>query len=253
MSYESESKLTFGNILLGLLLLGVVVVIGLIVFVYFALTKPSSSKGFTPQPDNPPAQTIDRLSPDGRTLPSVPRSQALSNGAKPAETNNNDTAQQNAADKVAKELDTGTATINARDVATAPTGETKPKAVNKPKPVQKPKPAQTNNDDAANTSERNSSERTLTPTNKNTGERTLEPTNRRTPRNDNANNAAGERQLQPSNRNTPPPQRATRNNDDSGSRSSSSRSNETSGERQLKPVEKPRNSGGGGNNIDNLF
>lgn len=249
MSYESESKLTFGNILLGLLLLGVVVVIGLIVFVYFALTKPSSSKGFTPQPDNPPAQTIDRLSPDGRTLPSVPRSQALSNGAKPAETNNNDTAQQNAADKVAKELDTGTATMNARDVATAPTGETKPKAVNKPKPVQKPKPAQTNNDDAANTSERNSSERTLTPTNKNTGERTLEPTNRRTPRNDNS--TAGERPLPP--KNSAPPAQPTRRSDDSGSRSSSSRSNETSGERQLKPVEKPRNSGGGGNNIDNLF
>lgn len=245
MSYESESKLTFGNILLGLLLLGVVVVIGLIVFVYFALTKPSSSKGFTPQPDNPPAQTIDRLSPDGRTLPSVPRAQALNNGAKPAETNT-DSAQQTAADKAAKELDMGTPTMNARDVAATQSGETKPKPVVKPKPV-KPKPVQNNNDATANTSERNSGERPLTPINKNTGERPLEPINKRTPRND---STAAERPLPPKNS---APAQTTRRNDDSGSRSSSNRSSDSSGERPLKPVDKPRNSGGGGNNIDNLF
>lgn len=76
MSYESESKLTFGNILLGLLLLGVVVVIGLIVFVYFALTKQSNNKNTILPTDAPPSQSIDRLSPDGRALPSVPRAQA---------------------------------------------------------------------------------------------------------------------------------------------------------------------------------
>lgn len=248
MSYESESKLTFGNILLGLLLLGVVVVIGLIVFVYFALTKNSSSKtNFTPN-DTPPAQTVDQLSPEGKTLPSVPRAQALDGKKASAPVANPDSAQQNAADKVVKDLATDAPpNMAGRDVLAnnAVAGE-------RPKPKPKPKPKPVNPDAAANGERNNTAvvgEKPLTPTNRIAGERDLQPINKRpTQRNE---SVAGERPLQP--RNTQQPSRpiVLREREDSGSRSNSN----SSGERPLKPVEKPRNSngGGGGNNIDNLF
>lgn len=254
MSYESESKLTFGNILLGLLLLGVVVVIGLIVFVYFALTKNSSSKtNFTPN-DTPPAQTIDQLSPEGKTLPSVPRAQALDGKKASAPVANPDSAQQNAADKVVKDLATDAPpNMAGRDVLAnnAVAGE-------RPKPKPKPKPKPVNPDAAANGERNNTAvagEKPLTPTNRIAGERDLQPTNKRpTQRNE---SVAGERPLQPQqNINRQPaiqPARSTRN-DDSGSRS---RSN-SSGEIPLKPTNtnsKPRNNNGGGSGtaIDDLF
>ncbi|QMT31925.1 hypothetical protein [Alysiella filiformis] len=252
MSYESESKLTFGNILLGLLLLGVVVVIGLIVFVYFALTKQSNNKNTILPTDAPPSQSIDRLSPDGRALPSVPRAQASGENAKPktaANATDNTTANSHG-DKIAKELNGDNAAINARDVAIAPE---RPARTERPKPIYKPKPkpavANNNDADSAN-SERNTGERTLTPTNKIAGERTLEPTNkpRFVPRSD---STSGERPIQPSNRTNT--SRSTRNDDaSSGSRSSGSRNSDSFAEKPLKPLNKPR-SNGGGDNIDNLF
>lgn len=243
---ESESKLTFGNILVGLLLLGVVVVIGLIVFVYFALTKPETRKT-TAADDTPAAQQIDRLSPDGRTLPSVPRSEA-SKVATPA----NNKTQQAEADKIANEMrktnETAITNVDSSmaNKAALGTGEVvKPKQPKRTTTAPKtPKRTQTA-DSEKTTSERNTAangERELKPTN----ERPLQPINikRR------ADTTEGERKLEPTNKRETAPARETTRRETPRRETPANNSN-SGGERKLEPVKKaPARSNEG---FDNLF
>lgn len=232
---ESQSKLTFGNILVGLLLLGVVVVIGLIVFVYFALTKPES-RHTTAVPANESAnQQVERLSPAGGTLPPVPRSEA-SKVAAP--THNN--AQQSDADKAVKDIK-GTTTAN-QTVGAAGTqglanagaldaGEVRPKTPktkHKPKPPKPPVATESVNDERVSQQNTN-------------GAIQLEPINRKS-------NTQGERPLKPINSVDKP--RETTSSTTRREPTPSRQPNQNSGERDLKPVQKtsPRS-----NDFDNLF
>lgn len=90
MSYEeSKSKLTFGNILMGLLLLSAVVVIGLIVLVYFKLTSPSERKvNMSPNAVSAPAPKVEKITPNGQPVANIQadpsQSQAAPNQASAA-------------------------------------------------------------------------------------------------------------------------------------------------------------------------
>lgn len=246
---ESESKLTFGNILVGLLLLGVVVVIGLIVFVYFALTKPETRKT-TAADDTPAAQQIDRLSPDGRTLPSVPRSEA----SKVATPTNNKT-QQAEADKIANEMrktnETAITNVDSSmaNKAALGTGEVvKPKQPKRTTTAPKtPKRTQTA-DSEKTTSERNTAangERELKPV-----ERQLQPTNQPINIKRRADTTEGERQLQPTNKRETAPARENTRRETPRRETSTSNS---SGERKLEPVQPKKAAPRSNEGFDNLF
>lgn len=64
---NTKSKMTFGNILLSILLLGTLIVIGLIVLVYFQLTDPSqrTTNSQIQNTSTQPPQTVSILLPDG--------------------------------------------------------------------------------------------------------------------------------------------------------------------------------------------
>lgn len=72
MSYEEpKSRMSFGNILLSLLLLGTITVIGLIVLVYFKLTNPSERTTVTPVQASAPARPVEKLVPNGTNMVSA--------------------------------------------------------------------------------------------------------------------------------------------------------------------------------------
>lgn len=231
MSRDSDSKLTFGNILLSLLLLGTIVVIGLIGFVYFELTRtPQHAPLKLDQPTDSTQQKIDALSPQGKTQsiyqerrPSLP---PQASQAQPTTENNKQTAE--AVD----------APVYANDVA--------PPVV-KPKPPKPPKPPREKTQTAQE-------DTTIPPPtklspNNNKGEVVLQPTNTPAPRRE-----TGERTLQP--KNIPQniqPLNSGRSSDDSGN-SRSRNQNSGGGERVLQPKNPPRQQqNDGGSNIDNLF
>lgn len=62
-----KNKLTFGNIIIGLLLLGVIIVISLIALVYFELTQ-TPKRTAAQQAGTNPTMSVEAMSPDGRTI-----------------------------------------------------------------------------------------------------------------------------------------------------------------------------------------
>lgn len=108
--YEDDERrprrFTFGQIMLSLLLLGVVVVIGLIVLVYFTLTDNShKTSTFSPQPVSAPVRPVERFTPDGKPIAAntqvTPQSPLAASEA---------AAQQKAADEAVNQLNNATAT-----------------------------------------------------------------------------------------------------------------------------------------------
>lgn len=88
---ERKPRMTFGQILASLLLLGVLVVIGLIVLVYFKLTSPVERVQTAPVEASAPARPVERMTPDGKpalaTNPVAPEASAsaANNAAKAAD------------------------------------------------------------------------------------------------------------------------------------------------------------------------
>lgn len=68
---ERKPRMTFGQILASLLLLGVLVVIGLIVLVYFKLTSPVERAHTAPIEASAPIRAVERITPDGKPAPAL--------------------------------------------------------------------------------------------------------------------------------------------------------------------------------------
>lgn len=218
---RTDSKFTFGNILLGLLLLATVVVIGLIVLVYFQLTRPTQrGTGQTAAIEAPAKQPVEIISPDGKTV----RTDAA--GSQPQSAQASAAAQQQQeADAAAAALNTQTA--NAPINSSALTGGAA--VPRKPRP-RKPRPPKENTEYGSNgePSARSSKYRQRNH-NADSGEIPLEPTNR-APR-----ESRRERPLVP------------RNSERREAR------NDHEGERPLTPVKPKRQSKQPSEAIDNLF
>lgn len=103
--YEDDERqprrFTFGQIMVSLLLLGVVVLIGLIVLVYFTLTEKQPTHTFTPTEVSAPVRPVERFGPDGKPVAAHALPAQASNAQQTA---SEVAAQQKAADKTVNNL-----------------------------------------------------------------------------------------------------------------------------------------------------
>lgn len=99
---RSPRRFTFGQIMLSLLLLGVVVVIGLIVMVYFALTERKPVHHVTPASVSAPVRPVERFTPDGKPV-TTPLA-VTSTSSPPTQNASEVAAQQKAADEEVNRL-----------------------------------------------------------------------------------------------------------------------------------------------------
>lgn len=188
--YRRKSKFTFGNILIGLLLLGTLTVITLIILVYFELTRTPKHTPSLPMETSAPALPVEAMSPDGRPVAPAVQHNNLNN---PQQKAASETAIQKEADEAVAALKTDDNPINTR----ALTAGTPPPR--KPRPR---RPKEPTGENAQNNRHNNA----------NRGEVALEPTN--TP-------PRGERPLTPRNSRNSESSGSTqraRNNNDSGER-----------------------------------
>lgn len=205
MSKNSNSKFTFGNIMIGLLALGTLIVSALIALLYFEVTRTPKRTAAVVQ-ENAPAATVEAMSPNGAVA--VRKIGVDGSAASQAASQPDDPNRQQEAEAAANALNSSIAPppVNTRALTS---GQNVPR---KPRPKRPPR----ENSDSARNSERSRSSQNNT-----TGEVALEPVN--VPR---------ERPVQP---------RRERSDSGSGERGSRSRNNSQSsgGERELTPVRPP--------------
>lgn len=101
---ERKPRMTFGQIIASLLLLGVVVVIGLLVLLYFKLTEPVQRGNMVSTETSAPVRPVERFTPDGKPV-SEDMQTAISASSAASEV----AAQQKAADEAVQNLQNKTA------------------------------------------------------------------------------------------------------------------------------------------------
>lgn len=102
---DRKPRMTFGQILASLLLLGVVVVIGLLVLLYFKLTSPVERSNYAPAAVSAPVRPVERFTPDGKTVTDANQTAVATASSAASEV----AAQQKAADEAVQNLQNNTA------------------------------------------------------------------------------------------------------------------------------------------------
>ncbi|WP_027009484.1 hypothetical protein [Conchiformibius kuhniae] len=204
MSNHTNSKFTFGNILLGLLALGTLIVSALMALVYFEVTRtPKRTAAIVQQENGASAAPVEAMSPDGRPVTVATANPGAEAASAPADPDRR------------KEAEAAASALNADSAAALPPVNTRAltggqQVPRKPRPKRPPR--ETANAEAAQNTRSQRSQNTG-------GEVALEPVN--VPR---------ERPLPPRNRNS-----------DSGNSRPSRQSQASSGERELTPVRPAQN------------
>lgn len=216
MSNHSNSKFTFGNILLGMLALGTLIVSALIALLYFEVTRtPKRTASVAEDNNSQPVTKVEAMLPDGAT---VVRKVGVGGAASQAAASQSaDPNRQQEADAAANALNNGLAPppINTRALTSGQRVQR-----SKPRPKRPPREYNGEAQQARNSGERSSRNNANTGNSSSNGEIALEPVN-----------------VPPRERSVRPRRSERGDTASGGERSSRSRNSQSSGgERELTPV-----------------